>query len=82
MCKNTIFLVGKGKDDDARDDPSVRGLPVMKLISVVVGCDDVQKKDVFRFRVQPGHAELHLWEHLSAIGISFYLNRPFKINLY
>lgn len=47
--------------------PSVRGLPVMELISVVVSCDDVQQEDVFRFRVQSGHAELHLWEHLSGI---------------
>lgn len=37
----------------------------MELISVVVGCDDVQQEDVFRFRVQSGDAEFHLWKHLS-----------------
>lgn len=40
-------------------------LPVVELISVVVGCDDVKKKDVFRLRVQTRDAKLHLWEHLS-----------------
>lgn len=56
----------------------MRGLPVVELISVVVSCDDVQQEDVFRFRVQSGNAELHLWEHLSGIGILIELNLPLK----
>lgn len=43
----------------------VDDLPVVELISVVVGCYDVQQEDVFGLRVQSGDAKLHLWEHLS-----------------
>lgn len=43
----------------ARED-----LPVVKLVSVVVGGDDVQQQYVFGFGIEPGHAELHLRKHL------------------
>lgn len=36
----------------------------MKFVSVVVGRDNVQQQNVFRFSVQPGDSELHLWKHL------------------
>lgn len=36
----------------------------MKLVSVVISCHYIQQQNVFRFRVQTGNAELHLWKHL------------------
>ena len=38
----------------------------MKLVSVLISCDDVQQENVFRARVKTGHSELHLREHLPS----------------
>jgi hypothetical protein len=38
--------------------------PVVEFVSVIVGRDDIQQKNIFRLGVQPGNAKLHLWKHL------------------
>ena len=41
-------------------------LPVVELVSVVVGGHDVQEEDVLGLLVQPRELELHLGKHLPA----------------
>ena len=41
---------------------------VMELVAEIVRRDDVEQEDVLGLRVEAGHAELHLREHLPAKG--------------
>lgn len=47
-------------------------LPVVEFVSVVIGGDDVQQKDILRLGVQTGNSELHLRKHLPRPPINTY----------